>query len=182
LVLLVIGERLLNPVIDLAGSLFTNEQLSSNALVLGTVGIIVIIAATILGVLLVQHAYTWIRAANRAMQGTRVAQEMGQQPSKLAEDQFSRFPVTRIEVKEKIFVNQDVYLDGHSWNKCTFKNCNIIVERGDFDAVNCTFDSCRLTAKGGAIAILKIAKGFFPQIPIKEPSVGELHQSKDKQG
>jgi len=80
LILLVVGERLLNPVIDLVGSLFTKEELSSNVLVLGIVGIIVIISATILGVLLVQRVYRWVKTANEAMQGTKVMIPETQKP------------------------------------------------------------------------------------------------------
>lgn len=166
LALLVIGERLLNSVIDLVSSPFTGESLSNYALALGIGGLITIVAASVLGVLLVQHAYRWIKTANQAMQTVSTRRE--QQPG-----QSFNFPVTRIEVKDRIFTNQDIYFDGHSWNKCTFKNCNIIVERGDFDAVYCNFDGCRLTAKGGAIAIIKLGKLFFPQIPVIEPGVDD---------
>ena len=74
----------------------------------------------------------------------------------------------RILVKEQAFTNEDIYLDGHSWDDCTFRDCNIIMERGDFDCINCLFEHCRLSARGGVVAILKIAKLFYPQIPLIE--------------
>lgn len=41
----------------------------------------------------------------------------------------------------------------------------IIVERGEFDVFNCEFNRCKLTPKGNAVAILKIAKLLSPKIP-----------------
>ena len=72
----------------------------------------------------------------------------------------------KIPIRNQTFNNEDVYLDGHSWFNCKFDKCNIIIERGEFDLVQCSFDSCKLTAKGNAIAILKVAKLFYPQIPL----------------
>lgn len=74
----------------------------------------------------------------------------------------------RIKVEHKTFKNEDMYMDGHSWFRCKFINCNIIIERGDFDVIFCNFDKCKLTAKGNAVAILKMAKLFYPQIPLIE--------------
>lgn len=82
----------------------------------------------------------------------------------------------RIVVKGKTLKNQDVYLDGHSWVKCHFDGCNIIMERGDFDLISNSFNNCKLTAKGGAEGILKLAKLFFPQIPLVEPSIKDTDQ------
>lgn len=72
----------------------------------------------------------------------------------------------KIPVRNQTFKDEDVYLDGHNWFNCKFYNCNIIIERGEFDVVQCTFDGCKLVAKGNAVSILKIARLFFPQIPL----------------
>jgi len=69
-------------------------------------------------------------------------------------------------MRKQTFRNEDIYLDGHSWFNCKFYDCNVIIERGEFDVLQCEFTRCKLTAKGNAIAILKIAKLFFPQIPL----------------
>lgn len=74
----------------------------------------------------------------------------------------------RIPVRDQTYKNEDIYLDLHSWFDCKFHSCNIIIERGDFDVVNCTFENCRLTAKGNAVAILKLIKIFFPELPLME--------------
>jgi len=67
LILTLIGERLFNPMIDLASSPFTGESLSNNAVALGILGLIAIVAAGILAFLLAQRAYRWIKVANQAM-------------------------------------------------------------------------------------------------------------------
>jgi len=79
----------------------------------------------------------------------------------------------RIKVEHEKFLREDIYLDGHSWFRCTFKNCNIIIERGEYSVIQCDFNGCKLTAKGNAIAILKIAKMFFPQIPLIDDESGK---------
>ena len=71
-----------------------------------------------------------------------------------------------IWVDGEVFENQDVKLDFTRWKNCTFRNCNIIVKHGEFDLVGCNFDKCRLTLNGNAVAILTIAKLFYPQIPL----------------
>ncbi|GAH53944.1 unnamed protein product, partial [marine sediment metagenome] len=48
------------------------------------------------------------------------------------------------------------------------ENCNIVVEYGILSLKDCEFNDCRLTVKGPAENIIKIAKLFFPQIPIIE--------------
>lgn len=78
---------------------------------------------------------------------------------------------TRIRVEKKVFENQDVYIDGHSWIDCKFIKCNIIAERGDFDLVSNSFDGCRLSVKGPAEGIIRLAKGFFPELPVIEPTI-----------
>lgn len=76
--------------------------------------------------------------------------------------------MAREKVANEKFHDQDISLDGKSWFSCNFYNCNIILERGDFDLALCKFNGCKLTAKGNAISILKVAKLFFPGIPLIE--------------
>lgn len=158
MILVIIVERLLGPTIGLLSTLSTSGSPSERVAILGVIGIITIIAASILGVILGQHAIGWLRAANHALQMIKEGQ--GQIPH--------LDPSKRIQVRGKTFENQDVNLDGHTWMDCKFINCNIIVEWGDFDLISNTFDHCRLIAKRGAEGILKVAKVFFPQIPLKD--------------
>ena len=72
----------------------------------------------------------------------------------------------RIPVRNQSYADQDVYFDRHSWSNCNFSDCNIIIETGEFDVMQCSFKNCRITAKGNALAILKIVKLFFPETPL----------------
>jgi membrane protein implicated in regulation of membrane protease activity len=69
----------------------------------------------------------------------------------------------RIEVKNKVFQDQDVFIDGHSWTNCKFIHCNIILERGDFDLIQPHFDGCTLTVRGPAEGILRLERAWFPR-------------------
>jgi len=75
-----------------------------------------------------------------------------------------------IWVDSKVFQNEDVKIDFTRWKNCTFRNCNIIVKYGEYDLVDCKFDGCRLTLEGNAIAIIKVCKLFYPEIPVIEPT------------
>ena len=68
----------------------------------------------------------------------------------------------KIPIIGQTYKDDDIYFDGHSWVDCKFDNCNIIIERGEFDVFNCEFNRCKLTPKGNAIAILKMAKLISP--------------------
>lgn len=72
----------------------------------------------------------------------------------------------KIPVEHQTFTDDDIYLDEHSWFDCKFINCRIIIERGEFDLIQCSFDTCKLIAKGNAISIIKLLKLFYPDIPI----------------
>ena len=72
----------------------------------------------------------------------------------------------KIPVEHQTFKGDDIYLDGHSWFDCEFINCKIIFERGEFDLIQCSFDGCKLVAKGNAISIIKLLRLFHPDIPI----------------
>jgi hypothetical protein len=73
-----------------------------------------------------------------------------------------------IWVDAEVFENQDIKLDFTRWKNCTFRNCRILIKYGEFDLVDCHFDTCRLVLEGNAIAIIKVCKLFFPQIPLIE--------------
>ena len=68
----------------------------------------------------------------------------------------------RNQKRDLIHENQRVFLDGTSWWACSFHNCEIIVNTGDFDLQHCSFNNCKLTFGGNAIAILSIIELFYP--------------------
>jgi len=73
---------------------------------------------------------------------------------------------TKVPVEGLTFKDQDILFDGHSWKKCTFEACNIILEFGYYDAVGCNFPNCKLTLRGVAQAITQIVQMFYPDMPI----------------
>jgi hypothetical protein len=73
-----------------------------------------------------------------------------------------------IWVEGETFENQDIKLDFTRWKNCTFRGCTIIVKDGEFDLVDCRFENCRLSLIGNAVAIIKVCKLFFPEIPTIE--------------
>jgi len=75
----------------------------------------------------------------------------------------------RADVNQKSFVAEDIRLDGYNWTNCTFTRCRIIIAKGDYSLVKNRFDKCELLAEGNAVAILKVAKLFYPIIPIDDP-------------
>lgn len=72
----------------------------------------------------------------------------------------------RADVDQKSFVGEDIRLDGYNWKNCTFTRCKIIMAEGDFSLVNNRFEKCELSVEGNAATILKVAKLFYPVIPL----------------
>jgi hypothetical protein len=68
-------------------------------------------------------------------------------------------------IQGETFENQDIKLDFSQWKKCTFRECNLIVKYGEFDLVECSFQSCRITFVDNAKNILRICKLFYPETP-----------------
>lgn len=53
-----------------------------------------------------------------------------------------------------IYNNQKVLLDGQVWEKCIFRNCVLIVSRGNFGLRGCEFHNCDFDFTGEALNIL----------------------------
>lgn len=81
IVLVTIGERLLNPFLDLIGSLMTQQIPTRTTVLFGIVGLVTIVGATIVGVFLCQRIYRWVKVANQAMQTIKIKQEPAQPTS-----------------------------------------------------------------------------------------------------
>lgn len=60
----------------------------------------------------------------------------------------------------KHFRNQKVRIDFSEYEKCTFINCEIILEYGITSLINCDFSKCKLVLIGNATTIAKIMKMF----------------------
>ena len=88
--------------------------------------------------------------------------------AKLKQTQTPSPLVTRIRETHE---NEVVNLEGGDWTDCKFLNCEIVVEEGNFRVYSCIFDRCRLTAKGGAIEVIKMQNFFLSTSgpPTKSP-------------
>jgi len=71
IVLVTIGERLLSPALDLVSGTLAHEIPTSSTILYGTIGLITIVAAAILGTFLLQRLYKWVKTARHAIQEMR---------------------------------------------------------------------------------------------------------------
>ncbi len=77
---------------------------------------------------------------------------------------MSEYTVT---YKNKIFSQERVELDGKKFERCEFKNCLVMVERGETQLSNCHIDNCQLVLKGNAYTIGQIITLFTQGRPLK---------------
>jgi len=85
----------------------------------------------------------------------------------------------KIRYRNSKFSEQKIELDGKSFIYCDFKNCIIILERGETDVSGCRFQNCKLMLKGNAYTVGKIIKLFTGKSPLKvldmeEPLFGKM--------
>ncbi len=78
------------------------------------------------------------------------------------------------EVKNKVYEDATINIDGYHFEGCTFKRCVIETNRGEFNLVSCGFEGCRLSLGGNALSIAILLKMFFGDRPIFfEEKVGQ---------
>ncbi len=73
----------------------------------------------------------------------------------------------KIRYKNSTFSRQKVGLDGKYFDHCVFKDCLIVLERGETNIASCSFENCQLVLKGNAHTIGKIIKLFTGRKPLK---------------
>ena len=73
----------------------------------------------------------------------------------------------RIDYKNKIFSKETVKLDDKSFENCEFRDCMIVLERGDTKITKCKFINCKLILKGNAYTVGKIINLFTKGHPLK---------------
>jgi hypothetical protein len=73
----------------------------------------------------------------------------------------------KVRYKNAKFSNEKIELDGKSFIHCEFKNCIIILERGETELSGCSFKNCKLMLKGNAYTVGKIIKLFTGKSPLK---------------
>ena len=91
----------------------------------------------------------------------------------------------KINFKNKKFEKERVSLDGHSFRNCQFKDCLILLDRGDTEISGCRFENCKLMLQGNAYKIARIIKTFTGNSPLKvldieEPWIGERQKEDDE--
>jgi len=73
----------------------------------------------------------------------------------------------RTQYKNSTFSGQKLELDGKSFNHCKFKDCIIVLEKGETNIDGCSFENCKLLLKGNAYTVGKIIKLFTGKSPLK---------------
>ena len=68
----------------------------------------------------------------------------------------------RPQMKENFYEDSSVSLDGFDWIGCSFKNCELVINEGDFSFMNNHITDCRLKFGGNAVAILSMLELFYP--------------------
>jgi hypothetical protein len=71
---------------------------------------------------------------------------------------------TRTAIRNQTFRNEDVHLDGYSWLGCRFIECSLLVNKGDFDTVSCTFTDCNPVFGPDAMGVLRAAVMMAPDL------------------
>jgi hypothetical protein len=87
----------------------------------------------------------------------------------------------KVNYRNRKFVKEKVLLDGHTFKDCHFKDCIIILEKGDTAISGCRFENCKLMLQGNAYTIARIIKQFTGESPLKvidieEPWIGERNR------
>ena len=69
--------------------------------------------------------------------------------------------------QNKVFQKKVVELDNHSFKNCEFKECMIIIKKGETEIKSCRFVGCQLILKENALNIGKIITMFTGNNPLK---------------
>lgn len=79
----------------------------------------------------------------------------------------------RVQYKNATFSGQRVELDGKYFNRCVFRDCIIVLDRGETSVAGCRFENCKLLLRGNAYTIGKIIKLFTGKSPLKVLDIDE---------
>lgn len=66
----------------------------------------------------------------------------------------------------KTFRNERVDLENSAFQDCSFRNCEIYADSGNFSLVNCDFSDCELSLGKSAATIAKLLRLFYSDIPL----------------
>ena len=73
----------------------------------------------------------------------------------------------KVQYKNSTFSGQRIELDGKYYNHCEFKDCMIVLEKGETGIADCSFENCKLLLQGNAYTVGKIIKLFTGTSPLK---------------
>ena len=69
--------------------------------------------------------------------------------------------------QNKVFQKKVIEMDNHSFRNCEFKECMIILKKGETVLKSCRFINCKLILKENAFTIGKIITMFTGKSPLK---------------
>ena len=72
-----------------------------------------------------------------------------------------------IQYKNSTFSREKIELDGKSFSHCTFKDCMVVLEKGETEIGNCRIEDCKLLLRGNAYTVGKIIALFTGKSPLK---------------
>jgi hypothetical protein len=75
--------------------------------------------------------------------------------------------VYKTNYQNKVFQREVVELDNLSFKNCEFKECMIIIKKGETEIKSCRFVGCQLILKENALNIGKIITMFTGKNPLK---------------
>jgi hypothetical protein len=73
----------------------------------------------------------------------------------------------KVRFRNSKFSHQKIEVDGKAFHHCEFKDCIIILEKGETDLGGSRFENCKLMLKGNAYTVGKIIKLFTGKSPLK---------------
>ncbi|MBW2341385.1 MAG: hypothetical protein JRF50_13760 [Deltaproteobacteria bacterium] len=73
----------------------------------------------------------------------------------------------KIQYKNATFSKEKIELDGKSFSHCAFKDCIIVLEKGETNITGCRIENCKLLLRGNAYTVGKIIKLFTGKSPLK---------------
>ena len=79
----------------------------------------------------------------------------------------------KVRHKNSTFSAQRIELDGKYFDRCHFKDCIVVLEKGETDIRGGSFENCKLLLKGNAYTVGKIIKLFTGESPLKVLDVDE---------
>ena len=79
----------------------------------------------------------------------------------------------KIQYSNSTFSGEKIELDGKSFSHCTFRDCIILLEKGETRISDCRIENCKVLLRGNACTVGKIIKLFTGKSPLKVVDLDE---------